>query len=280
MNIVEKRFFDYEKHNNGGIIVEIPLLPPIPTTQIDVACTLVESGIDIIQVSVPVRFPWMYGERHLNLARNAAINDVDYKQSFEVLEKLTKQHEGAEFMPVGFYGGIQRMGQDKYISECKRLGIRLVDVPDYPLVHDQDPKGLVGELRSKGISYVTIFNTELALAPEGTRAYQNLCKLVAQSSGFCFLLAAAGGKTGEKKSFEYDGLLRAKERLLSIQKRMDRRCPIVVVCGISTPEQVRILVKEVGVHVMFGSALFKRMMNGDSQRDIAEFLTKMKRAAT
>lgn len=280
MNPVEKKFLDYEREGKGGIIVEIPMLSPIPQTQLETAGLLVRAGIDVIQIPIPVRFPWMYGERILTIQQMAAHSGIWYEHSFRVLEALVQKYPQAEFMPVGFYGGLQRMGQSEYVRRCAQLGFRLSDVPDYPLVHDNDPRGLYRELKQNGIDYVTVISTELANQPEGTPGYRQLEKVVALSHGFCFLLAAAGGKTGEKSKFDYDGLARAKNRILAVQAKVARRCPIVAVCGIATPEQVRTLVKEVGVHVMFGSALFTRMMAGQSADEIYAFLSEMKRAAT
>lgn len=280
MKSVEEKFFDYEAHKQGAVIVEIPLLQPVPKTQLETADLLVRAGIDVIQIAVPIRFPWMYGSRILKIQKLAAQNDICYKQSFDVLEALVNKYAGTEFMPVGFYGGLQRMGQSSYVRQCAKLGIRLADIPDYPLVHDGDPRGLVRELREHGIDYVTIISSEMAAQPEGSAGYSQLEKLISMSHGFCFLLAAAGGKTGEKSSFDYDALARAKERIVEVQKKVGRRCPIVAVCGISEPEQVRILVKELGLHVMFGSALFTRIMNGDSNDEIYGFLSEMKNAAS
>ena len=171
------------------------------------------------------------------------------------------------------------MGQHEYVRRCHEIGIRVVDVPDYPLVHDDDPRGFVAELHESGIDYVTIISTDMAMCPQGTNGYRVLEKTVARSSGFCFLLAAAGGKTGEKSTFDYKGLENAKRRIEDVQAQTGNRCPIVAVCGISTPEQVHILVKQLGLHVMFGSALFTRMMNGQSEKEIYAFLSKMKEAA-
>lgn len=280
MNPIEKKFFDYEAHKQGAVIVEIPLLRPIPRTQFDVAELLVKAGIDIIQIPIPVRFPWMYGTRILTIQKLAAQNGICYEQSFNVLASLIEKYKDTEFMPVGFYGGLQRMGQSNYVKRCAELGIRLADVPDYPLVHDNDPRGLVCELRKNGIDYVTDISSEMAMQPEGSRGYAQLEKLISMSHGFCFLLATAGGKTGEKSSLDYTALARAKERIIEVQNKVGRRCPIVAVCGISDPEQVKILVKELGLHVMFGSALFTRMMNGDSTDEIYSFLSKMKNAAS
>ena len=279
MNVVEEKLLNYEAEHKGGIIVEIPMLPPIPDTQMEMADLLVRAGIDIIQIPIPVRFPWMYGQRILKIQQMAAHQDIKYAQSFQVLGELVKKYPDTEFMPVGFYGGLQRMGQDNYVKALAGLGIHIADIPDYPLVHDHDPRGLVRELKKQGIAYATVISTEVAMAQEGTAGYEHFQKVVAASEGFCFLLAAAGGKTGEKSEMDYQGLAEAKERILKMQEKTGRRCPIVAVCGISTPQQVHTLTQELGLHVMFGSALFTRMMNGESKDEIFRFLTEMKKAA-
>ena len=164
MNPIEQKFLSYEAKGQGGVIVEIPMLPPIPSTQLDLARLLVRAGIDVIQIPIPIRFPWMYGARILTIQKMAARNDIWYEQSFQVLEALVEQYPQAEFMPVGFYGGLQRMGQENYIRRCAELGFHLADIPDYPLVHDDDPRGLAAGLREKGIDYVTVISAELAAA--------------------------------------------------------------------------------------------------------------------
>ena len=59
MNVVEQKLFAYEAEHKGGVIVEIPMLLPIPKTQLEMADLLIRAGIDIIQIPIPVRFPWM-----------------------------------------------------------------------------------------------------------------------------------------------------------------------------------------------------------------------------
>lgn len=279
MNRVEEKLLKCEAEHRGGLIVEIPMLSPTPQTQLETAELLVKAGVDVIQIPIPVRFPWMYGERILKIQKMAREADTHYKHSFAVLEELVRRYPNTEFMPVGFYGGLQRMGQQNYVNKVAELGIQIVDVPDYPLVHDQDPRGLMQALREKGIAYATVISTDVAMAEEGTKAYEHFEAVVKASEGFCFLLAAAGGKTGEKKEMDYRSLEHAENRILKVQEKVGRRCPIVAVCGISTPEQVSILTQELGMHVMFGSALFTRMMNGESNEEIYQFLVEMKNAA-
>lgn len=279
MNNFEQLFYDYEAKNKGAIIVELPLLEPIPEVQVKLAGLLLEAGIDIIEVGVPVRFPWMYGRTILQLQKNARDKNIYWKHSFEIMEQIRDRYPQAEIMPVGFYGGISSMGQERYLKRCKELGIRAIDIPDYPLVADNDPLGLYSKMKQQDMSLITIVDSTLALVPKSSKHYRLLEEIVRKSSGFTFLLAVPGGKTGPKNELPFEDIAKAKARIEQIQNKLDKRCPVVVVCGISTPDQVKTIVKDIGAHVMFGSALFKRVMAGESDQSILKFLTEMKKAA-
>ena len=42
MNVVEQKLFAYEAEHKGGVIVEIPMLLPIPKTQLEMADLLID----------------------------------------------------------------------------------------------------------------------------------------------------------------------------------------------------------------------------------------------
>ncbi|MCK4255858.1 tryptophan synthase subunit alpha [candidate division WOR-3 bacterium] len=279
MSNFEQLFYDYEARRQGVIIVELPLIEPIPDLQVKLADLLLQAGIDIIEVGVPVRFPWMYGTTILKLQKNARDKDIDWKHSFEIMERIREKHPEAEIMPVGFYGGMARMGQKRYLERCKELYIRAIDIPDYPLAADGDPFDLQKNMKKKGMGLITVVDFNLALVPENSKHHPLLERIVKKSLGFTFLLAVSGGKTGEKSELPLKNIGQAKRRIEKIQDKYNKRCPIVVVCGISTPEHVRAIVKDIGAHVMFGSALFKRVMGGESDEKILKFLSGMKEAA-
>lgn len=279
MSKVETLLNEYEARGQGGIIVEIPMMGPIPDTQMRVARLLVEAGIDVIQLTVPYRFPWMQGPRIQSLLKQSAEDGVDYRDTFKTFRLLRDEYPDQIFMPVGFYGGMKKMGEDNYIRALKEVDIDVVDVPDYPLVHDNDPFGFFKKLRENNIDYVNCISTDQALTDKGSEEYKAFESVVKQSYGFCFLIATKGGKTGEVDEFPYEKLAMAKEAIKEVQLKYNRPCPIVAVCGISKPEQVYKMTHELGLHVMFGSALFTRLVNGDSDESILKFLKEMKAAA-
>lgn len=280
MSGFEKIFYDLEDRGKGALVIEIPLTLPVPESQVHAVSLLVEGGADVIQIPVPPRMPWMYGPLILNLLSSARNNEVDWRQSFAAIEAIREAYPQVELQPVGFYGGIARMGQENYVARCKELGIRAVDVPDYPLVHDNDPRGLAKALRREDIDLVTIIGTDLAMAEEGSPSYQTLVNVVKDSSGFIFLLAVAGGRTGARSDLDYKGLELAKIRVLDLQRQLNTRCPLVAVCGISTPQQVRTIVKSLGMHVMFGSAFSEKLLYGSGDDEVIDFVRQMKEAAS
>lgn len=280
MSGFEQIFYELEAQGKGALVVEIPLVLPVPQSQVHATGLLVEGGADVIQIPVPPRLPWMYGRLILELLSGARNNGVDWRQSFAAFEAVRAAYPNAELQPVGFYGGISRMGQDAYVARCRELGIRAVDVPDYPMAHDGDPRGLVRALRGEGIDFVTIVGTDLALAEEGTPQYETLVRVVRGSTGFIFLLAVAGGRTGARKDLDYTGMEAAKKRVQDLQRQLGLRCPLVAVCGISTPQQVKTIVKGLGMHVMFGSAFFEKLLHGGGDEEVLDFVRQMKDAAS
>ena len=49
-NPIERKLLDYEAKGQGGLIIEIPMLPPVPDTQLHMAGLLVKAGIDVLWI--------------------------------------------------------------------------------------------------------------------------------------------------------------------------------------------------------------------------------------
>jgi len=71
----------------------------------------------------------------------------------------------------------------------------------------------------------------------------------------------------------------AVERVKELEEKFGVNTPIIVVCGISTPEQVRDSIRVVGADgVMLGSAISKRIQAGESLEHIQPFAQTLKDA--
>ena len=76
-----------------------------------------------------------------------------------------------------------------------------------------------------------------------------------------------------------DKLKPAVARVRSLEENLAVATPIIVVCGISTPEQVRGSLHEVGADgVMLGSAVSQRLQAGEPLERIQPFVAELKAA--
>ncbi len=176
-------------------------------------------------------------------------------------------------------GPVFGMGQEDYVLACAEAGIECVDIPDYPLAGSDDVLGFVDALRKQDIHFTVDITTDEAVAPEGTREYALLHESVKRSSGFLFMIAQPGGVSGTKPTLPVDKLKPAVERVRVLEAELQVETPIIVVCGISSPEQVRGSIRDVGADgVMLGSAISKRLQAGESLEQIQPFLVELKQA--
>jgi tryptophan synthase alpha subunit len=76
-----------------------------------------------------------------------------------------------------------------------------------------------------------------------------------------------------------ESLKPAVARVRKLETELNVTTPIIVVCGISTPEQVRGSIREVGADgVMLGSAVSKRLQAGEPLERIQPFVAELKDA--
>jgi tryptophan synthase alpha subunit len=71
----------------------------------------------------------------------------------------------------------------------------------------------------------------------------------------------------------------ACERIRRIEEKYGVNTPIIIVCGISTPEQIYDSLRVVGADgVMLGSAVSKRLQAGESLEKVEPFVKSLKDA--
>lgn len=234
---------------------------------------------DFVEVAIPTRYPWMEGA-NMQIHQLDAIRDgIRTADSFGLMETAHQKHPQLPLVTINFMGPAFGYGLKNYAESCKRAGILAADIPDYPYVTGKDHEGFGKDLLANGVHFIVDITMDLATAPSGSPKY-NLClDLVKKSTGFLFLIAQAGGQSGVKDKLPVDELKPACDRLRSMEAETGVYTPIIVVCGISTPEQVRDSIRRVGADgVMLGSAVSKRLQAGESLEKIEPFVRSLKDA--
>lgn len=278
-NRLDRRFAELRSNNEGALIPLSPGDKAPFATSMEIIDMFAEIGSDAVEIAVPTRFPWMEGKAMQTHQLEALEQGVSPADSFKLMEVARAKYPDLPLATINFMGPVLTYGQANYVSGCKRASMDAVDIPDYPFVSRDDPLYFGSELRNNNIHFVIDVTTNLAVAPEGTREYKLLCGLIQHSGGFLFMIAQAGGVSGTKDSLPVDTLKPAVERVKMLEGKFHINTPIIVVCGISTPEQVHNSIRLVGADgVMLGSAISKRLQAGESLEHIQPFAKSLKDA--
>lgn len=236
-------------------------------------------GSDIVEIAIPTRYPWMEGKNMQIHQLDAIRDEVHTSDSFGLMEAAHKIHPDLPLVTINFMGPVFRYGAHKYAESCQKAGIVGADVPDYPYVVGDDQEKFGRDLLDHGAHFIVDITMDVATAPEGSPKYALLEKLIKLSSGFLFLIAQAGGMSGAKDKLPADELTPACERIRRIEEKFGVSTPIIIVCGISTPEQVHDSLRLVGADgVMLGSAVSKRLQAGESIEKVEPFVKSLKDA--
>ena len=236
-------------------------------------------GSDIVEIAIPTRYPWMEG-KNMQIHQLEAIRDgVHTEDSFGLMEAAHKANPALPLVTINFMGPVFGYGLHNYAVSCKKAGIVGADVPDYPYVVGKDYEGFGKDLLAHDVHFIVDITMDVATAPEGSPKYQLLEQLIKNSSGFLFLIAQAGGISGAKDKLPADELTPACERIRRIEEKYGVNTPIIIVCGISTPEQVHDSLRLVGADgVMLGSAVSKRLQAGEPLEKVEPFVKSLKDA--
>lgn len=272
--------FEQLRARNEGALIPLSPGDKAPfTTSMEIIDMLAEIESDAIEIAVPTRYPWMEGTAMQIHQLEAIEQGVAPSDSFKLMETAREKYPDWPLVTLNFMGPVLTYGQDNYVSGCKRASMDAVDIPDYPYVSANDPLNFGADLVNNDVYFVVDVTTDLAVAEEGTREYNLLCNLIKKSGGFLFMIAQAGGVSGTKDSLPIDTLKPAVDRVKELEEKFGVNTPIIVVCGISTPEQVRDSIRVVGADgVMLGSAISKRIQAGESLEHIQPFAQTLKDA--
>ena len=278
-NRLDTVFEQLRSRNEGALI---PLSPgdkdPFSISN-EIIDMFYEAGADAIEIAVPTRYPWMEGKAMQIHQLEAIEQGVKGADSFKLMEHTRKKYPDWPLLTINFMGPVFTYGVENYIQGCIDASMDAVDIPDYPYVSTNDSLNFVTRLINEKTYFTVDITTDQAVSEPGTAEYDLLCNSVKKSCGFLFMIAQAGGVSGTKDTLPIDILKPAVDRVKELEEKFNVNTPIIVVCGISSPEQVRDSIRKVGADgVMLGSAISKRLQAGESVEHVQPFTAELKDA--
>jgi tryptophan synthase alpha chain len=232
---IAKLFSDCKAEHRAAFVAYVCACDPDFNRSLDVCKTLIDQGVDLLELGVPFSDPLADGLTNQLAAQRALESGCTQEDVFRLVMEIRKFSQ----IPIVFYtyyNLIFSQGVEEYVVKSKEAGV------DGLLTLDLPPEE-AGELlvACEKLEMANVF----IIAP--TTPEERISKIASKASGFLYYVSREG-VTGERQDLAGD----LSERVALIRQKTD--LPLVVGFGISSPEQVS-EVARVADGVVVGSAL-------------------------
>jgi tryptophan synthase alpha chain len=190
---------------------------PTLNSTVEIIETLVEEGVDMIEIGIPFSDPVADGPVIQKSTQKALNNGMSLKLLFEQLKNIRKD-VNIPLLLMGYLNPVMQFGMEAFCARCAKTGIDGTILPDLPL------DIYIEEYKEFYLKY-KIYNIFLATPQTSDARYLELDR---QSGGFLYMVSASS-ITGAKSGFE-DYQQKYFERI----KGLDLHLPRVIGFGISS----------------------------------------------
>ena len=253
MSKIKKKFDNLKLENKKALIPFITAGFPNNNICQSIINKLPSMGADIIEIGMPFSDPMAEGPIIQTSSKLSIDMGHTMMKTFEIVKDFRRIDINTPIVLMGYYNPIYRFGRDKFLQNCRELGVDGLIIVDLPPEHDDE---LCINAKELGIDFVRLVTP--------TTNQERLKIILNNSSGFLYYVSITG-ITGTKKP-EIGPL---KESLDFV--REFTHLPIAVGFGIKTPKQVS-LINEFSDAVVVGSALVNTILNGLENDECDEFI--------
>jgi tryptophan synthase alpha chain len=220
----------------------------------EVVRAVADAGADAVEIGIPFSDPVMDGPV-IQEASQRALDRGATPQS--ILDELRDVDAGIPMAVMTYYNIAFHMGHERFVSSLVAAGVDAAILPDLPL-EEAGPWCDVAD--------ATGVETVMLAAP--TAPDERLPRVCERARGFVYGVGLLG-VTGERSAVADSALVIAK-RLKAVTDK-----PVLVGVGVSTADQARTL-SEHADGVVVGSALVRRLLDGEGPSGAAAFVTELR----
>ncbi len=221
---------------------------------VDLACKVFDAGADIIEIGIPFSDPLADGPVIQHSSHIAIQNGVSIKDVLSYTEKIKSKND-KPIVFMGYANPILNYGKNNFFRDAKQAGADGLIIPDVPLEE-----------------YDSFFeeqnDLDVVLLTTPTSTQDRIMEVDKRSKGFIYCVSVIG-TTGIRKEFSDETLNSLKSTHSIVKNKM------LVGFGISSPDNI----KQISPYcdgVIVGSAVIKKLMNGNYKKDVEETLHLIK----
>ena len=261
MNRIDAMFARLRRKKGKALIAYLTVgFPSVPLLS-DLVKTLVQEGVDLIELGVPFSDPLADGPTIQATSNWGLRKGVTPRLVLKLVSQLRRAGQEVPIALMTYYNPVFRYGLQKFSREAVAAGVDGLIVPDLP---PEEAGDLLHAARPVGLD--TIFLAAPTSPPDRIRRIAKI------SSGFIYYVSLTG-VTGSRTALPAEISAQVKGI-----KRMTQR-PVCVGFGISRPAHVKEAVR-VADGVIIGSALLETIGRAKKNplKAVATFIRPMRRA--
>jgi tryptophan synthase alpha chain len=258
MGRISDRFTSLRKRGEIALICYHTAGYPDQARSIEYIMACLEGGADMIEVGIPFSDPVADGPVIQATSDAALRGGMRPKGVLDLVAEVRSRTE-APIVLMGYYNPIFRMGEPKFTSMAAKKGADGLIVPDLPLEESHHLRQCC--LRD-GMDLVQL------VAP--TTPDDRMRRIASSSSGYLYLvsrLGITGSGTGQDEDIV---------ELVRRTKACAGTLPVAAGFGISTPRQVGKLRNHGADGAIVGSAILKRILEGEEPRKVSLYVRSLK----
>lgn len=256
MSRYQQLFNRLSAQNEGAFVPFVVLGDPTYELSKQILITLIESGADALEVSIPFSDPLADGPEIQGAVLRAIESGMSVKQSFALLKDIRDLYPEIPIGLLMYANLIHVAGIENFYRRCAEVGIDSVLVADVPLRESAEFKAA-----AKVNNIAPIF----ICPPDATdETFSGIAK---EGEGYTYLVSRAG-VTGVEQRLENSSLADNIAKLKAVGAP-----PIVQGFGISTPEQAKHYLDCGVAGVISGSAVTQIIR--ENLEDETALLTKL-----
>ena len=154
---------------------------PDLNTSLEILKTIINNGIDIIEIGMPFSDPMADGptiqeSSVRSLANGTKINDI-----FELVINIRKFNNEIPIILMGYYNSIFNLGIDNFTAKCAETGVDGLIIVDLQPEEDSE---LLTKTKEKGIDLIRLITP--------TTNQKRLTTILSNASGFLYYVTVTG----------------------------------------------------------------------------------------
>ena len=256
MSRYQQLFNRLSAQNEGAFVPFVVLGDPTYEISKQILITLIESGADALEVSIPFSDPLADGPEIQGAVLRAIGGGMSVAQSFMLLKEIRDLYPEVPIGLLMYANLIHAAGIDQFYAKCAEAGVDSVLVADVPLRESVEFKNAA---TAHNIAPIFI------CPPDATE--ETFAGIAKEGEGYTYLVSRAG-VTGVEQKLENDSLEENIAKLKAVGAP-----PIVQGFGISSPEQAKHYLEHGVAGVISGSAVTQIIR--ENLTDQSTLLTKL-----